>query len=68
MIVNRLSRLLGERRESVAELARESGVSYSAAYHLWKGDTTRIDFDTLNKLCQHFGVTACEILEYVPVD
>lgn len=66
MIVNRVSRLLGDRRESVAEMARQAGISYPTAYRLYTGTTTRLDFDTLDKLCRHFDVTPCEILEYQP--
>jgi putative transcriptional regulator len=65
MIVNRVSRLMGERSEGVTDLSRATGIAYSAAYALYKGTTQRIEFDTLDRLCRHFGVTAAEILEYV---
>lgn len=66
MIINRVSRLLGERRQSVADLARGAGISYPAAYRLYRDDPKGIDFATLDKLCRHFGVGVGEILEYVP--
>jgi DNA-binding Xre family transcriptional regulator len=66
MIENRVSRLCGERRENIKEMAAAAGISYGAAYDLYKGTTTRIDFKVLDKLCRHFGVTPCEILEYQP--
>jgi putative transcriptional regulator len=66
MIVNRVSRLLGDRRESVADLSRSAGIAYTSAYELYRGKVKRIDFVTLDRLCKHFGVTPCEILEYVP--
>jgi putative transcriptional regulator len=66
MIINRVSRLMGERREGVTDLSRATGIAYSAAYALYKGTTQRIEFDTLDRLCDHFGVGPGDILEYVP--
>lgn len=66
MIVNRVSRLLGERRESVADLARGTGLAYKTAHELYNDKSRRIDFDTLNRLCGYLGVGVGDILEYVP--
>jgi putative transcriptional regulator len=66
MIINHVSRLLGERRESVADLARATGLSYPAAYAIYKGEVRQIGLPTLEKLCRHFGVGPGEILEWRP--
>jgi putative transcriptional regulator len=66
MIVNRLSRLLGERRMSIAELQRRTGLAYVTVYNLYSGKSTRVDFETLNKICGVLGVTTSDILEYQP--
>lgn len=66
MIAVKIGRLLGDRRESIREMARQTGLSYPAAYRLTAGKTQGVDFATLNVLCKHFDVTPCEILEYVP--
>ena len=66
MIVNRVSRLLGERRESVADLARATGIAYSTAYALYRGTVTRIELETLDRLCRYFDVTPAEVFEYTP--
>lgn len=66
MIVNKVSALMGARRENIKQMAQASGVSYGTAYSLYKGTTTRIDFETLNRLCRHFGVGTSELLQYVP--
>jgi putative transcriptional regulator len=65
LIINRVSRLMGERRENVRSLASATGIAYGTAYKLYKGTTKRIEFDTLDRLCQHFGVSAGDILEYI---
>ena len=64
MIVNRLSRLLGDRRMSIAELQRRTGLAYTTVYRLYQGQTDRIDFETLDKLCRALEVTPNDILEY----
>ena len=66
MIKVQIGRLLGERRESIRAMSRITGISYPAAYRLTAGKTQGADFETLDKLCRHFGVTPNEILEYLP--
>lgn len=66
MIENRLSTLLGARRKSIADLARESGLAYRTCYELWAGRSRRVDFATLDALCRTLGVTVCDILDYQP--
>jgi putative transcriptional regulator len=66
MIVNRLSRLLGDRRMSIAELQRQTGLSYVTLWNLYQGKSTRVDFETLNKICRALDVQIGDILEYAP--
>jgi putative transcriptional regulator len=66
MLINRVSRLMGERKENIKQLSEAAGISYGTAYSLYKGTTSRIDFATLERLCDHFGVGTGDILEYVP--
>ncbi len=64
MIENRLSRLLGERRMSVSELQRRTGLAYTTLHSLYHGRTDRIDLDTLDRICRALGVGVGDILEY----
>ncbi len=66
VINNRVSTLMGERRLSVRRLATETGLSYTTAYGMYSGRTTRYDADVLDKLCEYFGVGVGELLQYVP--
>lgn len=66
MIENRLSRILGERRMSIADLARESGVAYTSLFELYHGRAKRVDLKTLNSICKALGVQPGDILEYQP--
>ena len=64
-IKNRVSRLMLERGENITGLMMATGIAYSTAHRLYHDKINRVDFETLDKLCRHFGVTPCEILEYV---
>ena len=57
----------GDKPVSVRGLALATGIAYSALRKLVDNQSTRIDFDTLDKLMRYFGTTDLdEILEYVP--
>lgn len=64
MIVNRLSRILGERRMSIAELQRQTGLSYVTLHNLYSDKSHRVDFRTLDLICRALSVQPGDILEY----
>jgi putative transcriptional regulator len=66
MIENRLSVLLGERRMSVAELQRATGLHYGSLLDMYNGRTQRFDGHVLARLCDFFGVELGELLVYAP--
>lgn len=59
-----LSKLMGERKLNIAELAREIGVHRNTITLLYYEKAKRIDFDVLDKLCKYFNCPASDILEY----
>ena len=66
MILCNLPVLLAERRLRVAALVRMTDISTSTLQRIYNDETTRIEFDTLSKLCQVLKVTPGDILKYVP--
>jgi putative transcriptional regulator len=66
VIVNHLSKLLGERRMSVKDLERGAGVNYNTLYEWYAGRTKRFDASVLDRLCAFLGVSVGDILEYRP--
>ena len=68
MIVNKLPMLLAERRMKVIDVARQIDISKTTLYKIYNEQSSRIDFDTLDKLCKLFNVQVIDILEYVPDD
>ncbi|MDM0091652.1 helix-turn-helix transcriptional regulator [Variovorax sp. J22G40] len=66
MIRIHLSRLMGENKEKLADLIRSTGLARNTVAALYRESTTRLDLDTLNAICRHYGCTIAELLEYIP--
>lgn len=57
----------GEKPVSVLELAQVTGIAYSAVRKLLDNKSTRIDFETIDRLMRYFGTDNLnDILEYSP--
>lgn len=51
---------------SQEEVAEAIAVTRTTLRRIERGDTKGIDFDTLAKLCNYYGVSVGDILEYDP--
>lgn len=63
MIKCHLSRMMGERKMNIAELARELGVHRNTITLLYDESAQRIDLEVLEKLCRFFGCQVGDLLE-----
>ena len=63
MIVCNLPVLLAERRMKVADVARETGMSKTTLHKLYNGQSTGIDFETIEKLCVLLNVEVGDLLK-----
>lgn len=66
MIRCHLSRLMGERKMKIADVARETGLNRNTVTLLYKETATRIDLDSIEKLCVLFDCQVADLLEFVP--
>ena len=66
MIKCHLSRLMGEKKLKVADIARDLGLHRNTITLLYDETATRVDLETLNKLCVYFGCRVEDILEFIP--
>ena len=64
MIKCHLSRIMGERRVKIAELARLTGIHRNTLTLLYYEKTQRMELDALDKLCEFFECSVGDILEY----
>ena len=65
MIINHLPTLLAERRLKVADAVRATGVSKTTLHKIYNDQSSRIDFDTIDKLCEYLEVGVGDLFEYV---
>jgi putative transcriptional regulator len=66
MIKCHLSRLMGERKLKIADVARETGLHRNTITLLYDETAARVDLDAIDKLCGLFGVPVGELLEHQP--
>ena len=66
MIKIHLSKLLGEKRWTQADLARRTGIRPGTINELYHEFTERVNIDHLDLICDALGCPVSDILEHVP--
>ena len=66
MVRCHFSRLLGEHKKRVADVARGTGLHRHTLERLYTEEAVRIDLATIDKLCEYFNCAVVDLLEYVP--
>ena len=64
MIKCHLSRLMGERKLKISDVARDTGLHRNTITLLYQETATRVDLDAINALCKYFGVAVGDLFEY----
>ena len=64
MIKCHLSRLMGERKLKIADVARDTGLHRNTVTLLYDETAARVDLDAINRLCRYFGIGVGDLLEY----
>lgn len=65
MIKCHLSRILGERKLKVAEIARDTEINRNTLHRLYNETATRVDLEVVEKLCRHLDIEVGELFELV---
>lgn len=65
-IDNRLPALMGERKMSIRELSRQTGITYSMLWDVYHGERQSIKYEVLDAICRVLEVGPGDIFEYVP--
>jgi putative transcriptional regulator len=66
MIKIHLSRILGERRLKIADVARDTGLNRGTLTRMYHETAERVDLDVLDQLCIYLGCGLNDLLEHVP--
>ena len=63
MIRCHLSRLMGEHKMSIADVARETDLNRNTITLLYRETASRIELETIDKLCKLFNCKVGDLLE-----
>ncbi len=66
MIKIHLSRILGEKRMSQAELSRQTGIRPSTINDIYNEMSDRLNVDHLDRICEYLDCTITDLIEYIP--
>lgn len=66
MIKCNLSRLMGERKLKIADVARDIEINRGTITRLYHETAVRVDFDVLEKLCVYLDCEISELFELQP--
>lgn len=68
MIKCHLSKLLGERKLKISDVARETGINRGTITRLYQETAVRVEFEVLEKICIFLGCDIGQLLELVVTD
>lgn len=63
MIKCHLSRMMGEKRLKIADVAKATGINRGTITRLYHEKAVRIDFEVLDALCKYFECEVGELIE-----
>lgn len=63
MIRCHLSRLMGEHKMNIADVARETGLNRNTITLLYRETVSRVELDTIDKLCVLFKCKVGDLFE-----
>ena len=66
MVKCNLSRLMGERKLKIIDVARATGLHRNMITLLYNETAARIELDAVGQLCAFFGVKVGDLFEYIP--
>ena len=64
MIISNLAVLLAERKLKVADLVRSTGINKSTLHKLYNGELTRIDLETIDRICDYLDVQVGDLFVF----
>ncbi len=64
MVRCHLSRMMGERKMKIVDVARETGLHRNTITLLYNETATRVDVETIDRLCNLFGCGVGDLFEH----
>ena len=66
MIKCHLSRLMGERRLKISDVARDTQINRGTLTRMFHETAERVDLDAVSRLCAYLNCRIQDLLEFVP--
>lgn len=63
MIKCHLSRIMGEKKLKIADVARDTGINRGTITRLYQETAVRVEFDVLEQLCRYLECDISDLLE-----
>lgn len=63
MVKCHLSRIMGERRLKVSDIARDTGINRGTISRLYNETAIRVDFNVLEALCRYLNCQIADLIE-----
>lgn len=61
-----LSRMMGEHKMKIADVARDTGLHRNTITLLYNETATRVDMETIDSLCKLFNCNVGDLFEFIP--
>ena len=65
MLKCNLSKIMGEKRLKIADVARETEVNRGTITRMYHEEATRVDLDVIERLCRYLEIEVGELYEIV---
>jgi putative transcriptional regulator len=65
MIRCHLSIVMGRHKMKIADVSRQAGLNRSTVTSLYREDATRVDIETIDKLCRLFNCQVADLFEFI---
>ena len=65
MIKCHLSKLMGEKKLKIVDVARETGVNRGTITRLYHETASRVELETIEALCRYLGCDVGALVEFV---
>lgn len=68
MIKCHLSKILGEKKLKISDVASETGINRGTITRLYKETATRVELDVIESLCNYLKIDIAELFEIVKTE
>lgn len=65
MIKCYLSKIMGERRLKIADVAKNTGINRGTITRLYNETAARVDLEVIDQLCEYFDIKVEDLLEKI---